>query len=200
MKLTSKILSLAAAASALVSASSAAVETFKIDPVHSSVGFTIRHIVSKVPGSFTTFSGTVLVDKDNMENNSVEATIDVGSVETRNDHRNAHLKSPDFFDAVKFPTITFKSTSWKKTGDGAYDVTGNLTIKDVTKEVVLKTTFLGFGPGMKGSTSSGWEATTTLNRTDFGVIGPAGLGAMVGNDVAITIEVAADTPPAPAAK
>jgi len=200
MKLTSKILALAAAASALASAASAAVETFKIDPVHSSVGFTIRHIVSKVPGSFTTFSGTVMVDRDNMENNSVEATIDVGSVDTRNDHRNAHLKSPDFFDAVKFPTITFKSKAWKKTGDGMFDVTGDLTIKDVTKEVVLKVSFLGFGPGMKGGTSSGWEATTTLNRMDFGVVGPAMLGTMVGSDVAVTIEVAAEAPPPADAK
>jgi len=200
MKLTSKILALAAAASALVSAASAAVETFKIDPVHSSVGFTIRHIVSKVPGAFTKFSGAVMVDRDNMENNSVEATIEVGSINTFNDYRDADLKKPAYFDAEKFATITFKSKSWKKTGDATYDVTGDLTIKDVTKEVVLKVTSLGFGPGMKGSTSSGWEATTMLNRTDFGVNGPAMLGKMVGDEVAITIEVAAELPAAAAAK
>jgi polyisoprenoid-binding protein YceI len=194
MKLASRILTIASVASALVSAASAATDTYNIDPVHSSVGFTIRHIVSKVPCDFTKFSGTVMVDKDNMENNSVVATIDVGSIATNNDHRDAHLKSPDFFDVGKFPSITFKSKSWKKTGDGTYDVTGDLTIKDVTKEVVLKTSFLGFGPGMGGSTSSGWEATTTLNRTDFGVNGPAMLGKMVGDEVAVTIEIAADTP------
>jgi polyisoprenoid-binding protein YceI len=156
----------------------------------------IRHIVTKVPGDFTKFTGTVTIDKDNMENNSVEATIEVGSLDTKNDHRNSDLLSHDYFDAVKFPTITFKSKSWKKTGDATFDVTGDLTIKDVTKEVVLKTTFLGFGAGMGGSTSSGWEATTTLNRKDFGVTGPAMLGAMVGDDVAITLEVAADIRPA----
>src|ERR1700678_2775226 len=161
MKLTSKILALAAVASALAPAAPAAVETFKIDPVHSSVGFTIRHIVSKVPGAFTKFSGAVQVDRDNMENNSVEATIDVGSINTFNDYRDADLKKPAYFDAEKFATITFKSKSWKKTGDATFDVTGDLTIRDVTKEVVLKVSFLGFGAGMKGSTSSGWEATTT---------------------------------------
>ena len=200
MKLTSKILALAAAVSALVSAASAAVDTYKIDPVHSSVAFTIRHIVSNVPGAFTKFSGTVMVDRDNMENNSVEATIEVGSLSTYNDHRDADLKTPAYFDANKFATITFKSKSWKKTGEATYDVTGDLTIKDVTKEVVLKVTSLGFGPGMKGSTSSGWEATTSINRKDYGVTGPAMLGAMVGDDVAVTIEIAAELPAAAASK
>ena len=200
MKLTSKILALAAVASALAPAAPAAVETFKIDPVHSSVGFTIRHIVSKVPGAFTKFSGAVQVDRDNMENNSVEATIDVGSINTFNDYRDADLKKPAYFDAEKFATITFKSKSWKKTGDATFDVTGDLTIRDVTKEVVLKVSFLGFGAGMKGSTSSGWEATTTLNRRDFNVDGPAMLGKMVGDDVAVTIEIAADSPPTADAK
>jgi polyisoprenoid-binding protein YceI len=197
MKLTAKILTLASAL-AVCSAAVADTQAFKIDPVHSSISFTVRHIVSKVPGDFTKFSGTVMVDRENLENSSVEATIDVGSINTNNDQRNGHLKSPDFFDVAKFPTITFKSKSWKKTGDSTYDVTGDLTIKDVTKEVVLKVTSLGFGPGMKGATSSGWEATANLNRRDFGVDGPAMLGKMVGDDVAVTIEIAADAPAAAA--
>jgi polyisoprenoid-binding protein YceI len=200
MKLTSKILAIAAIGCAFVSAASAAVETYKIDPVHSSVAFKIRHIVSKVPGAFTKFSGTVMVDRDNMENSSCEATIEVGSISTYNDYRDADLKKPAYFDADKFATITFKSKAWKKTGEDTFDVTGDLTIRDVTKEVVLKVTALGFGPGMKGSTSSGWEATTTLNRSDYGVTGPAMLGKMLGEDVAITIEIAADMPGAAAAK
>ena len=128
MKLTSKILILAAVASGLVSAASAAVETYTIDPVHSAVGFSIRHFVSKVPGRFTQFSGTITVDRDNLENSSVDAVIEVGSLNTFNDHRDADLKSPGYFDATKFGTITFKSSSWKKTGDSTFDVTGNLTI------------------------------------------------------------------------
>lgn len=198
MKLSRLTLALTAAL-ALVSAAPAAAETFTIDPVHSSVGFKIRHIVSHVPGQFTKFGGAINVDRDNLENSSVEATIDVGSVSTNNDKRNNHLKSADFFDAAKFATMTFKSKSWKKTGDSTFDVTGDLTIKEVTKEVVLKVTLLGFAPGMGGGQTSGWEATTTLNRRDFGVNGPAMLGNALGDEVAVSITVEADTAaPAPA--
>ena len=200
MKIQPKLLALSLLALGLASAASAAVETYAIDPVHSSVGFTIRHVFTQIPGSFTQFSGVLTVDRDNLENSSAEAVIQVGSITTANAQRDHHLKTPDFFDAAKFGTITFKSKSWKKTGEDTYDVTGDLTIRDVTKEVVLKVTSLGFGPGMKGSTSSGWEATTAINRTDFGVNGPAMLGKMVGDEVAITIEVAAELPAAAAAK
>jgi polyisoprenoid-binding protein YceI len=199
MKLTSKILALVALAAGLSSAASAAVETYTIDPVHSSVGFTVRHLVGRVPGRFTQFSGTINVDRDNLENSTVNATIDVGSVNTDNDKRNAHLKTADFFDVEKFGSITFASKSWKKTGDGTFDVTGDLAIKGVTKEVVLKVTLNGFGPGMKGALQSGWEATTTLNRKDFGVDGPAMLGTMLGDEVAVSILIEADAP-APATK
>jgi polyisoprenoid-binding protein YceI len=192
MKLTSKILILAAVASGLVSAASAAVETYTIDPVHSAVGFSIRHFVSKVPGRFTQFSGTITVDRDNLENSSVDAVIEVGSLNTFNDHRDADLKSPGYFDATKFGTITFKSSSWKKTGDSTFDVTGNLTIKGVTKEVVLKVNLLGFGPGMRGAQLSGWEASTTIARRDFGVDGPAMMVKALGDEVAISISIEAD--------
>jgi len=192
MKLASKLLALAAAAAGLATAASAAVETYAIDPVHSSVGFSIRHILTKVPGSFTQFRGTITVDRDNLENSSVEAVIDVASVSTRNDKRDTHLKSPDFFDAAKFGTITFKSTSWKKTGDGTFDVAGDLTIHGITRPVVLKVDLLGFGPGMMGAQLSGWDASLTINREDFGVNGPAMLGKALGSDVAISINVEAD--------
>ena len=181
-----------AAASGLSSAASAAVETYTIDPVHSAVGFSIRHFVSRVPGRFTQFSGTITVDRDNLENSSVEASIDAGSLYTFNDHRDADVKSPNYLDAAKFATMTFKSTSWKKTGDGTFDVTGNLTIKATTKEVVLKVTLLGFGPGMRGAQLSGWEASVTILTADFGVTGPAMLGKALGDEVAITISVEAD--------
>jgi len=182
----------AALAAGLASAASAAVETYKIDPVHSSVAFSIRHFVSKVPGRFTKFSGTIVVDRDNLENSSVSAAIDVGSVTTDNDKRDAHLKTPDFFDAATYTTITFKSKSWKKTGDGTFDVTGDLTIKGVTKEVVLSVSLLGFGPGPRGATLSGWEASTALKKSDYGVNGPAMLGKALGDDVAVSISVEGD--------
>jgi polyisoprenoid-binding protein YceI len=187
-----KNLALVSAALALASAASAAVETYAIDPAHSSVGFEIRHIISKVPGKFTDFTGTITVDRDNLENSSVSATIQVASVDTSNEKRNNHLKSPDFFDVAQYATITFTSTAWKKTGDNTFDVTGNLTIHGVTKPVVLSVVSDGFAPGMGGGQVSGWEAKTTINRRDYGVNGPAMLGKAVGDDVAITINIEAD--------
>ena len=179
----------------LLASANAAVETYTIDPVHSSAGFTLRHMVSRFTGSFTKVTGTITVDRDNMEKSSVVASVDVGSVNTANEKRNDHLKSPDFFDFAKFPTMTFKSTSWKKTGEDTYDVTGDLTIKDTTKPVVLKVTSLGYSPGMKpGTTLSGWEATTTIHKSDFGLGGPAMLGKVLGDDVAVTIGVEAHNP------
>jgi len=185
-------LALAALATAAFQSASAAVETYAIDPVHSSVGFSVRHFVSKVPGSFTKFSGKIVVDRANLEKSSVEATIDITSVSTANEKRDTHLNSPDFFDTAKFGTATFKSKSWKKTGEDSFDVTGDLTLHGVTKEIVLKTKLLAFGPGMQGAQLSGWEATVTLNKADFGVNGPAMLGKALGDDVTVTIGIEAD--------
>lgn len=176
---------------ALGTGASAAVETYSIDPVHSSVGFSIRHFVSKVPGKFNKFSGTIKVDRENLANSSAEATIDVGSIDTDNQKRDDHLRTPDFFDAAKYPTMKFQSTSWKKTGENTYDVTGDLTLKDVTKPVVLKVTALGFAPGMRGAQLSGWEATTKINKKEFNVNDPAMLDAALGDDVTITINLEA---------
>lgn len=177
----------------LVASTQAAVETYAIDPVHSSVAFTIRHIVSKVPGSFTKFGGTIHVDRDNLEASSVEATVETNSINTANEKRDNHLRSHDFFEVEKFGTITFKSASWKKTGENSFDVAGDLTIHGVTKPVVLKTTLLGFSPGMMPNQQvSGWEASTTINRRDFGVNGPAMLGKAVGDEVTIAISIEAD--------
>jgi len=167
----------------------AAVETYKIDPVHSTVGFTIRHFFTAVPGVFTKFAGKVVVDRDNLENSTVEATIETPSVDTRTEKRDADLRSDHFFDAAKFPTIVFKSKAWKKTGPDTFDITGDLTIHGVTKEIVLKTKSLGFGPGMNGATLSGWEATVTLNRNDFGI---TRYPKLLGDEVPVTINVEAD--------
>ena len=169
----------------------AAVETYIIDPVHSSVGFSIRHFVSKVPGRFAKFSGTIAVDRENPANSRATATIDAASIDTGNQKRDTHLRNPDFLEVERFPAITFKSTSWKKTTDDTYEVTGDLTIKDVTKPVVLKVTSLGFGPGGGGAQLSGWEATTKINKKEFNVNDPAMLDAALGDDVTITINIEA---------
>jgi len=166
----------------------AAADKWKIDPVHSSVGFTVRHFVSKVPGNFARFEGTIVFDKANPTASTVEATIQSTSVTTNNEKRDAHLGSGDFFLTEKFPALKFKSKSWTKTGEDTYGIVGDLTIKDITKEVTLATKLLGVGLGAGGKTISGWEATTKIDRRDFGITyGPA----VVGNDVDILINIQA---------
>jgi polyisoprenoid-binding protein YceI len=175
----------------------AALETYDIDPVHTWVGFTVRHFFTKVPGSFTKVKGSVVVDRDNLENSTVEAVIEVSSIDTRVKMRDDDLRTR-FFAAGQFPVITFKSKAWKKTGDQTYDVTGDLKIRDVTKEVILKVKALGFGPGMKGARISGWEACTSLDRRDFNVSPDQ---ESVSTQVEIIINVEADLrKPAPESK
>jgi polyisoprenoid-binding protein YceI len=193
MTLLTKLAAVSALALSAVASLSAAPETYVIDSVHSSVGFSIRHnVVAKVQGSFAQFTGSVTIDPDNLAASSAEASIDAASIATLNEKRDNHLRSPDFFDVANFPKLTFKSKFWKKTGADTFDVTGDLTVHGVTKEVVLAITSLGTGAGMKpGSKVAGWEATTKINRHDFGVNGPAMLGKVVGDEVTITIAVEA---------
>ena len=189
MKRLIPLLAFGSALFGLFASAQAAVENYKIDPVHSSVGFKIRHFFTTVPGFFTKFSGTIAVDRDQLENSVIDARIEVASVDTRVEARDKDLRSDQFFDVVKFPAITFKSKTWKKTGEDTFDVTGDLTIRDITKEIVLQVKSLGFGPGMKGAMLSGWEATTTVNRDDFGI---AKYPKILGNDVPVAITVEAD--------
>ena len=167
----------------------AAVETYDIDPVHTWVGFTVSHFFTKVPGYFGKVKGTVVVDRDHLENSTVEAVIEVASITTNTKLRDDDLRSTNFFAAATFPAMTFKSRSWKSTGGDTYAVTGVLTMKNVPKEVVLKVTSLGFGPGMKGAAISGWEASLTLDRRDFDITADQGA---VGNSVDVLINVEAD--------
>lgn len=185
-----RLLSLIAALGLLASAQ-AAPETFKIDPVHSTVNFSLRHIVSKFTGGFTKLTGAVTYDAAAPEQSSVEATVEIGSLATANEKRDAHVLSPEFLNHAKFPTATFKSKSWKKTGAANFDVLGDLTIAGVTKEVTFKVELLGVGPGMGGATVSGWEASTVVNKNDFGVVGPAMLATALGENVTITLGVEA---------
>ena len=175
----------------------AAIETYNIDPLHTWVGFSVAHFFTKVPGYFSKVKGTIVVDRDHLENSTVEAVIEVASITTTAKMRDDDLRSTNFFDAVKFPVITFKSNAWKSTGGDTYDVTGVLTIKNVAKEVVLKLTSLGFGPGMKGAAISGWEVKLTLDRRDFDITADQGA---VGNNVDVLVNVEADlVKPAPTA-
>lgn len=166
--------------------------TWAIDPVHSSVNFAVRHlVVSKVRGTFDAFTGAIVVAEDGAP--SVTATIDINSINTRNEQRDAHLKAPDFFDAEQFPTATFTSTAVRADGDD-YVLDGEFTLKGVTKPVSLKLEFNGVNPGMGHGEVAGFEASIVLNRKDFGIDFDAPLetgGAVVGDKVTVTLEIEA---------
>jgi polyisoprenoid-binding protein YceI len=142
--------------------------TWAIDPTHTEIGFTVRHLVSKVRGKFETFEG-VIVKSDDLAASSVNVTVDLSSVNTGNADRDAHLRSGDFFSAEEHPKMTFVSTGVAAKGDNEFVVTGDLTIKDVTKSVDLHTEFLGEGGDPWGGTRVGLEATTTISRKEFGI-------------------------------
>ncbi|MFV8245497.1 YceI family protein [Mycolicibacterium peregrinum] len=166
--------------------------TWAIDPVHSSINFSVRHLmVSKVRGSFETFGGAITVAEDGTP--SVSATIDVNSIDTRNEQRDAHVRSADFFDADNHPTATFVSTGVRPDGDD-YIVDGDFTLKGVTKPVSLKLEYNGVNPGMGQGPVAGFEASVVLNRKDFGIDIDMPLetgGTVVGDKVTITLEIEA---------
>lgn len=169
--------------------------TWTIDPVHSTVGFSVKHLmVSKVRGKFETFSGTITVAEDGTP--SVHAEIDVTSISTGNEQRDGHIKSGDFFDAEQFPKATFVSTAVAPKGDD-YVLTGDFTLKGVTKPVELALEFNGVNPGMGHGPVAGFEATTVINRKDFGIdieMPLEGGGVVVGDKVTITLEIEAGQP------
>jgi polyisoprenoid-binding protein YceI len=176
-----------------MTASPAAISTWNIDPVHSAAEFKIRHLmISNVKGHFPKLSGVLTLDEVNPANSSVEATIDVSSIDTRDANRDAHLKSADFFDVEKFPTMTFKSTR-VTTAAGEGTVEGDLTIRDATHSVIFNVE--GPTPHTKdpwGNTRVGVSATTRISRKEFGLTWSAPLeagGVMVGDEVTITLEV-----------
>jgi polyisoprenoid-binding protein YceI len=182
----------------MATAASAAPQTFDIDPVHSQVGFSVRHIFSKVPGFFKQFSGTIIADEKNPAASSVDVTIQTASVFTDNEQRDNHLRSADFFAADSFPTITFKSTKLTPAGKGRYKVVGNLTMRGVTKRVVLDMEFLGKGEvslgGRSMGTKAGFDATTTLDRQDYGINFNKTLdqgGLMIGDEVDVSLHIEA---------
>jgi len=183
---------IAAAVLALPLAAGAA--TWDIDPGHSGVEFKIRHFFSKVPGSFTDYSGTIEFDPENPLASSVEVIIQTASVNTNDEKRDGHLQSPDFFNVEEFPEMTFKSTKVKKGKGDLLLIEGVLTMLGVEKPVTLEGEFFGSGPDAWGGTRAGFSATTTINRKDFGMEWNKAMdkgGAILGEDVAISIEIEA---------
>jgi polyisoprenoid-binding protein YceI len=171
-----------------------ATTTWNIDPVHSVAEFKVKHMmISNVKGQFTNVKGAVSLNDADITDSQVEATIDAASLTTREPQRDAHLRSADFFDVEKFPTLSFKSTRIRRAGDGELGVTGELTIHGVTREVVFDVE--GPTPAAKdpwGNTRIGLSATTKINRKDFGLTWNAALetgGILVGDEVTITLDV-----------
>ena len=149
---------------------------YKVDKAHSKLGFTISHMmISEVDGTFNGFEATITSSKADFSDATVELTADVNTVDTNNEGRDKHLKSADFFDAATYPTITFKSTSFTKTGDKTYKVVGDLTMHGVTKSVTLDATLGGTTADKAGKTIAGFKVTGTIKRSDFGV-GSSGPG------------------------
>lgn len=168
--------------------------TWNVDPAHSAAEFKVKHMmISNIKGSFRALSGVLNLDEADVTGSSVEAFLPVATLSTGDEQRDGHLKSADFFDAEKFPTITFKSNEVKRTGEGEYAVTGDLTLRGVTKPV----TFAVEGPSAPGkdpwgNLRIGLTATTRINRKDFGLTWNSALeagGVLVGDEVGLTLDV-----------
>lgn len=164
-----------------------------IDPMHSEVQFKVKHLViSTVTGSFKNFEGTVESEGDDFASAKIEFSLDINSVDTGQEQRDGHLKSADFFDAEKYPHITFKSTSITKESDDDYKLTGDLTIKGITKPVTLEVEHGGIATDFYGNTKAGFEVKGKINRKDFGLTwdGVTEAGSIVvGEDIKLTANI-----------
>lgn len=202
MKFARNILLAALVATPLFAQS--ALETWTVDKSHSTATFKVRHMMANVVGQFRDFDGNISIDRANPASSSVEFTIQTASIDTGNAKRDDHLRTPDFFDAAKFPTISFKSTAVAKKSENEFAVTGDLTMHGVTKRVTLPVSFLGFGKTARGE-KAGFEIETTVNRKDFGIVWNKTLdegGLLLGEDVKVSINLEVDrkiAAPVPAA-
>jgi polyisoprenoid-binding protein YceI len=170
---------------------------WNIDAVHSHATFAVRHmVVSVVKGHFNTLSGTLEIDPANPSNSSVQAEIDAASIDTNESNRDKHLRSPDFFDVEKYPTITFKSTKIEPVKDNAYKVIGDLTLHGITKPVIFDVEYSGEVKDPYGFRRAGFSGKTKINRKDWGLTWHGLLeagGAIVGDEVKIEIDLEAVT-------
>lgn len=167
--------------------------SWNIDPAHTEINFAVRHMmISNVRGRFERFTGTVEFDEKNPTNSSVNVQIEAASINTRDEKRDAHLRSPDFLDAETFPLLTFKSTQIEVLDERHGRIIGDLTIRDITRPVVLEVEYNGMAKSPWGTSSAGFSATTTINRKDWGLVWNVPLetgGLLVGEDVKINIEL-----------
>jgi polyisoprenoid-binding protein YceI len=183
------------AAALAVASPTLAADTYQFDKAHTTVGFQVRHIFTNVGGRFTDFAGTINVDRASPERSSVEFTIHAKSIDTNEPRRDEHLRSAEFFDVANHPAITFKSTSLKPNGKDSWLVTGDLTMRGVSKQVTLPVTLLGEGKDPWGNEKLGLETTVTLNRKEFGLTWNKTLetgGLLVGDEVKVQIAIEAN--------
>jgi polyisoprenoid-binding protein YceI len=167
--------------------------TWKIDKTHSELSFRIRHLVSRVSGTFLDWDGIITGDPANWNSGSVTVAIRTASITTNNERRDTHLKSPDFFDAATYPEITFKSTSVTVSGE-TVTLNGDLTMRGVTKPITLTGSYNGIQPGDKGRDRVGFDVSTKINRLDYGVQynrAVEGGGTLLGDEVTIQVTIAA---------
>ena len=173
---------------------------WKLDKSHSSIGFSIRHmVISEVTGNFKDFDISFTSTKDDYTDAAVDASIKVASINTDNERRDGHLKTDDFFNAEKFPLIKFKSTSFEKVGENKYRITGDLTIRDITKKATFDAVYNGSIKAPWGATVSSWKATTSVNRFDFGLRWNKAIdsgGLIAGETVNITLNLELNKPSA----
>ena len=169
--------------------------TYTIDVAHSRIGFVARHaMVTKVRGAFNDFEGTATIDGDNPENSSASVTLQVASIDTRQPQRDEHLRTNDFLDAAQYPTITFTSTAIKHVGGNDFEVTGDLTIKGVTKQITIPLEFQGAATDPFGNKRIGFEGSIQINRSDYGVTYNAALetgGVLVSDKITLEFEISA---------
>ena len=167
--------------------------TYVFDQAHTTVEFIGKHMFTKTRGRFTEASGAIVIG-ERPEEASVQATIAAASLQTNNEQRDGHLKSPDFLNVDEYPSITFQSTGFRFTGEGTFTLDGDLTIKDVTKPITLRGEFLGFAPDPFGKISAGFTASTRLEREDWGMTWNMALeagGFLVGKTVTVEVEIEA---------
>ncbi len=164
-----------------------------LDPTHSEIHFKVKHLmITTVTGSFNSFTASAETDAEDFSNAAISFSADTASVDTGNEQRDTHLKSADFFDAEKFPALSFSSTSYTKKNDDEFTLTGNLTIKDVTKPVTLNVEFGGVAKDPWGNTKAGFTLSGKINRKDFGLTWNAlteGGGLLVSEEVKISAEI-----------
>lgn len=183
-----------AAALVAVAGTSASAAEWKVDTGHSQVAFEIRHFVAEVPGRFNDFSGTIQYDAAKPADSKVELTVQAKSIDTANGDRDNHLRSPDFFNTDKFPTLSFKSTSVKVDSANQLSVTGDFTMLGVTKSITIPVRILGVLETPRG-TKGGFKSQFVISRKDFGMVWNRALdagGTILGEEVAITIGIEAD--------